>query len=95
MRRRRKLEVGNFSSWEERIDYQLGFAYDRIDRCKDTDRLQAGWIGELQSDVGRLRADLQRELADLRRDFRYLVAFVALALCVMVGGAIGVLVVVT
>ena len=90
--RRPKLHVGNFASWEERIDYQLRFAYDRIDRCRETDRLQASWIGELRGDVDRVRAGLERDVVGLRHSVRVLSVLVVVALVLV--ALLGVLVVV-
>lgn len=63
--RRRKLNPGNFPSWEERIDYQLHCALEKGHDLRATDLELYSKVGELQG-----RADTAARAADVQRLWR-------------------------
>lgn len=72
MRRRPKLDAGNFPSWEERIDYQIECAFDRCDRLRETDHDLYRRVGELQGRVDRAATTVEVQM--LRDTIRNCVA---------------------
>lgn len=88
MRRRPKLDAGNFPSWEERIDYQLDCAFDRCDRLRETDHDLYAKVGGLEGRVDRAATSVEVQM--LRQTVRnWGVALVVLAvLCVALTAAV-------
>ncbi|PSJ23924.1 hypothetical protein B7P34_36165 [Streptosporangium nondiastaticum] len=79
------MHVGeNFSSWEERIDYQLAYAHDRIDIRRDIDHSLAARIGETQAAVDSVVRDLRRSQAQVHTRIAWMwVAIGSLTLAVL------------
>lgn len=61
---RKRLDRGNHRTWEEKVDYRLDFAFDRISMCKEQAYNLACKIGELQGRADRAAAD--KDLIALR-----------------------------
>lgn len=82
MRRRKRLDAGNFPSWEERIDYQLDCALDRGYRFRETDLDLYAKVGELQGRADRAASIVEVEM--LRDTVRnYIAALVFLSALVL------------
>lgn len=83
MARRRKLNAGNWPTWEERIDSQLEYAFDHCDRLRETDHDLYWKVGEAQGRHDRLQArvdDLEARLARHLLALRILAIVTAVAL---------------
>lgn len=88
MKRRPKLDAGNFPSWEERIDSQLDYAFDHCYRLRETDHDLYRKVGELQGRVDRAATTVEVQM--LRDTVRNCVAALIFltVLCVALTAAV-------
>lgn len=90
MKRRPKLDAGNWPSWEERIDSQLGYAFDHCYRLRETDHDLFRKVGELHGSIGEHARISMREAEEFRRGIRHCWAaiLVLTVLCVALTAAV-------